>query len=148
MQLDAILNEAPPRGGLETFNSSPNYQRLLTVLIIEDERSLSHALEIRLRKSGFDVEAAFDGLSGLEKCRTLEPDLVLLDLCLPRMSGFKLLQTYQADTTIARVPVVIMTGNPDPDIARKVSKWGAERIFQKPVRQAKVVRAIEDILGA
>ena len=120
--------------------------RLSTVLLIEDNEDLNDSLAARLRASNFEVITALDGMSGFELIEDQEPDLVLLDIGLPRLNGFKLLHRLRMEPMLADTPIVVITGSPDPDLETKVMSWGVETVLYKPVSQRKVVRTIRDIL--
>src|SRR3990167_3996838 len=79
------------------------------VLIVDDDREIMDLLEAVVKKEGFKVEKAEDGLEAQNKARSLLPDLILLDLMLPKAGGFEILQALQADET-ADIPVVVLTG--------------------------------------
>ncbi|QDU69549.1 response regulator [Engelhardtia mirabilis] len=116
-----------------------NYQRLQTVLLIEDQEDLNRALATRLQWSGLNVESAFDGLTGLNKIETLDPDLILLDLCLPELHGFKLLHAIRHHSGLQQAPIIVLTGDTSPGIARRAARAGVRRVFRKPVSFGDVV---------
>jgi DNA-binding response OmpR family regulator len=83
------------------------------ILIVEDDHDIATALRDRLEMLGFEIETAYDGVSALERLEETQPDLMLLDLHLPRLSGFEVLEHMAARRTQASspydVPVIIMT---------------------------------------
>ncbi|OGY98147.1 MAG: hypothetical protein A3A43_00500 [Candidatus Liptonbacteria bacterium RIFCSPLOWO2_01_FULL_56_20] len=90
-----------------------------TILIIEDDRFLSSILKGRLEKEGYTVLQAFDGEEGLAALRNTKPDLILLDLIMPKVSGFEVLETIANDPELSRIPVVIASNlGQDSDIER------------------------------
>ena len=84
-------------------------QNLKKVLIIEDQASLSEIYKIRLQAAGCQVEQAFDGQTGLQRAKELRPDLILLDMMLPVMSGFDLLNNLRADPQLKQTEVVVLS---------------------------------------
>ena len=122
------------------------YRSTKTVLLIEDEVEISRSLAIRLTSEGFDVVTASDGVEGLEKIVVEEPDVVILDLRLPRMPGFKLLHHLRMTPGLMEVPIIILTGDPDPWVEEKARQWGIYRVYRKPTRPTKIVHAIRDLL--
>jgi DNA-binding response OmpR family regulator len=120
--------------------------RLSTVLLIEDNEDLNDSLAERLRCSNFRVLTALDGMTGLELIHDQEPDLVVLDIGLPRLNGYKLLHRIRMEPVLADTPIVVITGSPDPDLDAKVKAWGVETVLYKPVSQRRVVRTIRDVL--
>ncbi len=79
------------------------------ILIIEDDQFLSLILKGRLEKEGFAVAQAFDGQAGLDALKKEIPDLIILDLIMPRMSGFEFLEVLRTDPQFGNIPVVAAT---------------------------------------
>ena len=136
---EVLLEQQGPRQPL-------SYQRLETVLVVEDDPDLGHALETRLGKEGWNVSVAGDGQCGIEEVERLEPDIVLLDLGLPRMNGFRVLEEIRRSPLTDRVPIVVITGRSDPELERKMENWGVSAVFRKPVELAEVVEAVAEVL--
>ena len=95
------------------------------ILIVEDEEILLAALKEELLTGGYQVEGAGDGLEGLEKVKTFKPDLILLDLLMPKMDGMEMLQKLKADSEIRDVPVVILTNLSDYERISEALSLGA-----------------------
>lgn len=89
------------------------------ILIVEDERPLAHALELKLSHEGYETVVAFDGKDGLEKALTNTFDLILLDLILPEMDGFAVMAELRAKKI--KTPVVVLS-NLGQDEDRKKAK--------------------------
>jgi len=79
------------------------------VLIVDDDESVRELLEFIVKKEGFRIEKAADGEEALTKARAVNPDLILLDLMLPKYGGFEILRELQTDET-SGIPIVIITG--------------------------------------
>jgi DNA-binding response OmpR family regulator len=89
------------------------------VLIIDDDKLLRRACEIGLKKRGFDVLTAFDGEDGLRLARTELPDLILLDMLMPKLSGMDTLRALKKDDQTRQIPVVILSNSSiDSDMQR------------------------------
>lgn len=89
------------------------------ILLVEDDMFLRNLLTARLGREGFRVESATDGIEALEKIRALRPNLVLLDLILPRKNGFEVLQEIADDPQLASIPVIIISNlGQESDVAR------------------------------
>ena len=93
------------------------------ILIIEDEQTLIKALLETLKENGNITETATDGETGLQKIKEFKPDLVLLDLILPKMDGFTVLQKIREDEEIRNTKVIVLTNL--SDVADKVKELGA-----------------------
>ncbi|MDD5629125.1 MAG: response regulator, partial [Elusimicrobia bacterium] len=79
------------------------------IMVVDDDESVRDLLGFVIKKEGFRLEMAADGEEGLNKVQTLLPDLILLDLMLPRYGGFEVLRQLQTGET-AKIPIIIITG--------------------------------------
>jgi chemosensory pili system protein ChpA (sensor histidine kinase/response regulator) len=102
-----------------------------TVLLVEDDRFVRRACEAGLRQRGFTVVAAADGAEGLAAARTCHPDIVLLDLLLPKMSGVDLLRAMKADEATRGIPVVILSNSAREGDKQASLELGAAGYFVK-----------------
>lgn len=84
------------------------------ILIIEDDPFLGDVLVQKLSKEGFDILLSKDGKEGLERIKSVHPDLVLLDIILPSMNGYEILEEKQKDSAIKEVPVIIISNSGQP----------------------------------
>lgn len=108
-----------------------NNKTMSKVLIVEDDNMLSEMYAAKFKAEGFDVETAFDGEEGLIKAKAIKPDAILLDVIMPKLDGFGTLEALQADKTLSKIPVVMLTNlGQDEDIA-KGKKLGASDYFVK-----------------
>ncbi|MBI2217509.1 MAG: response regulator [Candidatus Rokubacteria bacterium] len=95
-----------------------------TILIIEDDRVLRRACEASLRRRGFTVLAVGDGEEGLRLARAERPDLVLLDLLMPRMTGVEVLRALRAAEETRDLPVIVLSNSSRPDDVQEVQALG------------------------
>ena len=105
------------------------------VLIVDDEKDIRDLLADIIRKEGFRVEIAADGEEALAKARTLSPDVMLLDLMLPKYGGFEILHDLQQEET-SNIPIIIMTGHYlDPSTADMIKMESNVLDFvEKPIK--------------
>ena len=105
------------------------------VLIVDDEKDIRDLLADIIRKEGFRVETAADGEEALTKARCLAPDVMLLDLMLPKYGGFEILHDLQQDET-ANIPIIIMTGHYlDPSTADMIRmESNVLNFVEKPIK--------------
>ena len=101
------------------------------VLLAEDDRFLRKAAETALKRHGFTVVAAVDGEEALRLARAAPPDLVLLDLIMPRMQGFEVLRALKADPATAPIPVVILSNLGQDGDMKQAMDAGAAGYFVK-----------------
>lgn len=79
------------------------------ILFIEDEHALQQTLGDLLRGEGYEMQSAFDGETGLQMVRSEKPDLILLDLILPKLHGFDVLKQVKEDTETRDIPLIVLT---------------------------------------
>lgn len=101
------------------------------ILFIEDEPTLQKTLGDVLEKEGFEIKTAFDGKEGLEKAKEFKPDLILLDLILPKMDGFAVLREFKKDESLKATPVIVLTNLEGTSDVEKVLELGATTYLVK-----------------
>ena len=102
-----------------------------SVLVVEDDRFLRRACEVSLRQRGYLVTSATDGEAGLQMARDLVPDLILLDLLMPKMSGIDVLTQLRADPVTAGIPVIILSNSSREEDKAHASRLGAAGYYVK-----------------
>jgi len=111
------------------------------VMIIEDDKFLSSLLKARLEKESFTVLQAFDGDEALKMLKTEVPSLIILDLIMPKINGFEVLQTISVSPQLDKVPVVILSNLAQDSDIQKAHDLGAKEYF------IKVKVSIDDLVG-
>ncbi len=101
------------------------------IMIIEDDPFLSSILKAKLEKDGFQVIQAFNGEEAMTKLRETSPGLVILDLIMPKMSGFEVLQAISIDPQLNKIPVVVVSNLGQQDDVAKAKGFGAIDYFIK-----------------
>ena len=102
------------------------------ILIVDDEPEICEALKIRIESSGYEVIAAKDGDEALKKIREMGPDLIVLDIMLPKMSGFKVCRMIKFDSRFKKIPVIMLTGKVEKEDKVLGMQSGAEEYITKP----------------
>jgi DNA-binding response OmpR family regulator len=113
-----------------------------TILVAEDQRAILNLIEFKLKNSGYNVVVVQDGLAALEKAKALLPDLILLDVMMPLMTGFEVLSELKKDTTTRAIPVIIITAQTREDDIIKGLNLGADDYILKPFSPNEVVARI------
>jgi DNA-binding response OmpR family regulator len=116
-----------------------------SILIVEDEKEIRDLLVHYLRKEGFQPLVARDGEEGISMARREKPDLVLLDILLPKMDGLELLRKIRADRSIGRTPVAMLTAKGDETDRIVGLELGADDYIPKPFSPREVVARIKAI---
>ena len=117
------------------------------ILFVEDEPTLQKELDEIFQQEGFKILSAFDGEEGLKLTREEMPDLILLDLILPKKDGFEVLKDLKADGKTKHIPVIVLTNLEGVDDVEKAIELGATTYLVKAnYKLEDVVRKIKDIL--
>lgn len=114
-----------------------------TILIIEDEEAIQGVVKAFLEDEGYNVVLASDGLEGMEKFREYHPDLILLDLMLPKMNGFSVCEAIRKES---QVPIIMLTALDDDDSQMKGFDALADDYITKPFSMPVVMKHIEAVL--
>lgn len=121
------------------------------VLVVDDEADVRDYLRMALEDSGFLVDTATDGLEALEAVRSAPPDLISLDLVMPRHSGARFHRELRRDRELSKIPVLIVTGHARDETGKadfeEMTMSGPGVYLEKPVRPATYVAAVRRLLG-
>ncbi len=96
------------------------------ILIVEDEEILLELLAKKLDQEGYKVLTATDGGKGLEKIKKEKPDLVLLDIVMPKMGGFEVMAKIQKDKELSKIPVIVISNSGQPVEIKRIQELGAK----------------------
>jgi two-component system, OmpR family, alkaline phosphatase synthesis response regulator PhoP len=116
------------------------------VLIIEDEPHIVLSLEYLLERDGYETATAADGERGLAMVRELRPDVVLLDLMLPRLNGYQVCQAIKSDPELAPIPVIILSAKGQEVEVLKGRSLGAAQYITKPFANAEILEAVRAVV--
>ena len=97
----------------------------VSVLFIEDDAAVAEMYRLKLELDGYTVTIAPDGEQGLKLARETPPDIVFLDIRLPRMDGFAVLEALRADAALGRIPVIILSNYGEAELVERGLKLGA-----------------------
>lgn len=118
------------------------------VLIIEDDLDLANVYSLKFEKEGYSTQVASDGMEGLKIAKDWHPDIILLDIMLPKKDGFEVLSELKAEEETKNIPVVMWTNLSDSEEARRAKELGADdylvKVFNMP---AEVVDKIKEKLA-
>lgn len=117
------------------------------ILIVEDEEALLKTMGEYLADEGFDVVSAMDGQAGLEMAQSENPDAILLDIILPKMDGFKVLEEIKKSENTKEIPVVLLTNLESmEDIQKAFEKGAAAYLIKADFKLEDVVGKIKELL--
>lgn len=117
------------------------------ILVVEDEAELTGAIQIRLEQAGYEVLIAYDGQEALEKARTENPDLIVLDLMLPKIDGYKVCRMLKFDEKYKKIPVVMLTARAQEKDENLGYEVGADAFITKPFKYQVLLAKIAELLG-
>jgi CheY-like chemotaxis protein len=118
------------------------------VLVIDDEAVLSHVLRVTLESHGHEVTTADDGSRGFASAQRQSPDAIVLDLMMPVMDGFAVLEALQSDERTATVPVVVLSAIGTDYAEQHCYRLGAKAYMRKPFQSDHLVGVLEDVIEA
>lgn len=101
------------------------------ILIVEDDEIILRALYLTFHEKNYTIATATDGESGLKITERLKPDLVLLDLIIPKMDGFSYLKNLKANPELKKIPVIVLSNLGDQENIEKAKSLGVEDYFVK-----------------
>jgi len=115
---------------------------MATILLIEDNEEFSALIQLKLLRDGYDVIMAFNGQTGLELAHSQKPDLILLDIMLPDIDGYDVLDLLRHDEATSQIPVIILTALAQRYNVRRGFELGADDFLTKPVTMDELSTAI------
>jgi DNA-binding response OmpR family regulator len=118
------------------------------VLVVDDEPDLIHILEFGLKAAGYQVDVAADGQEGLKKARETRPDIILLDLMLPKLDGYKVCRLLKFDERYRQIPIIIVSARTQEGDQALAKEMGANRFITKPYEFGEILAHIEALLKA
>lgn len=120
-----------------------------TILCIEDEEEMIELISLILARHNYNVLGAIGGQAGLDGVRKLKPDLILLDLMMPKIDGWELLQRVRADPGLQGIPVIVVTARANEiDRVFGLQIAGVEGYLTKPFGPQELVQCVERVLQA
>jgi CheY-like chemotaxis protein len=118
------------------------------ILIVEDDLHIIESLTFVLEREGFEVAAELDGEAALRRLRALAPDLVILDVMLPRLNGFEVLKQLRADPALRDLPVIVLTAKGQQQDRRMAEEIGVDGFMTKPFSNRDIVEAVRRVAAA
>ena len=117
------------------------------ILAVDDERHIVRLIQVNLERAGFQVVTAYDGPEALKKVEAEKPDLIVLDIMMPRMDGFEVLKRLKAKPETSEIPVIMLTAKAqDADVFRGWSS-GVSAYLTKPFNPIELVTFVKRIFS-
>lgn len=116
------------------------------ILVADDEHNIVKLVESRLKANGYDVITAYDGQEAFNKARSDQPDLIILDLMLPKMDGYKVCGLLKKDTNYSKIPVILFTARAQESDKAIGLEMGADAYIIKPFESEILLGKIKELL--
>ncbi len=115
------------------------------ILLVDDEVDLVETVKFRLQINDYDVITAFDGEEGFRKAKSENPDLIILDLRLPKMNGWEICSKLKKDPQYRDIPILLFTASVNED--EEYLKLGADDCLRKPFEPAELLKQLQRLLN-
>ncbi len=116
------------------------------ILLVDDEPQIVEMAKMRLEAGGYGVITAYDGKEGLEKARKEKPDLIILDLMLPKIDGYKICRMLKFDAEYGKIPIILFTARVQAEDRKLGEEVGADAYITKPFDGQVLLAKIEELL--
>jgi DNA-binding response OmpR family regulator len=118
------------------------------VLVVDDDEVIRQLIAVNLQLEGFDVETAVDGQDCLDKVTTIEPDVITLDVMMPRLDGWVTAMELRKNPDTSHVKVVLITARAQDDDRNRGTQIGVDAYLTKPFDPAEMIRIVRELAGA
>jgi DNA-binding response OmpR family regulator len=118
------------------------------ILIVDDDEDIVETTQFSLKARGYNCIVAFDGLSALKLAKTSNPDLIVLDIMLPKLDGFKVARLLKFDTAYRHIPIIMLTAKALAQDRKLGEEAGADVYLTKPFDMAELLEIVGRYLGA
>ena len=115
------------------------------VLVVDDERHIVRLVQVNLERQGYEVLTAYDGVECLEKAKAEKPDLIILDVMMPRMDGFEALQRLKSDPETNQIPVIMLTARAQDRDVLQGYQYGAALYLTKPFSPLELISLVKRV---
>src|SRR6202042_3003667 len=123
-------------------------QALGRVLVVDDDEVIRQLIAVNLQLEGFDVETAVDGQDCLDKVVTIDPDVITLDVMMPRLDGWVTAMELRKNPDTSHVKVVLITARAQDDDRNRGHQIGVDAYLTKPFDPAEMIRVVRELAGA
>jgi len=119
---------------------------MTTILVVEDHPVMRPTLRDLLKLEGYEVITAVNGLDAIDKLRDKPVELVITDFMMPKMDGLTLLKFLRSDDRYAHLPILLFTGNANPEVRNQAMDAGADEFLIRPITVQELFNTIERLI--
>jgi len=134
-------------GKIKEIIKKVNFQRQQVIMVVDDSETIRSVVQNGLETNGYQTIAAENGQQALDLLRNIKPDLILSDIDMPVMNGFKFREIVQSDDAFSSIPFVVMSANSDRAYMKRMLKYGASAYICKPFNVDQLVIMVEKTLS-
>ncbi|MFO7819689.1 MAG: response regulator [Halanaerobacter sp.] len=116
------------------------------ILLVEDNKNIARVLKICLKNAGYEVKWVANGTEAVDEAFNLKPDLILLDLKIPKLNGFLVCETLQDEEATSEIPIVILSAKAEEEDMQRAYDLGASDYMIKPIEPQELLAKIEEYL--
>ena len=116
------------------------------ILIVDEEKDILEFLSYNLKKEGFSIYTASDGLEGLEKTKKIKPDLIIVDLMMPKMNGIEMCENIRNDKKLSNVIILFLTARSEDYTQIAALDSGADDFIKKPIKPKLLISKVKSIM--
>ena len=127
--------------------SNPSTSSKAKIVVADDDLDLCELLEMKLRQSNYDVVTAMDGLQALKVVRAVQPNLVILDIMMPLMTGMEVLRQLKAESATAHIPIILMTAKRQETDVNSGFALGVVDYIVKPFNLKYLVLQVQSVIS-
>jgi chemosensory pili system protein ChpA (sensor histidine kinase/response regulator) len=146
MRASVAAGELPDSAGTEQIPQLPEVRRKTLIMVVDDSITMRKVTTRVLERAEMDVVTAKDGLDAVEKLQDSVPDLMLLDIEMPRMDGYELATYMRNDARLKGVPIIMVTSRTGEKHRQRALEIGVERYLGKPYQEADLLRQVQETL--
>jgi two-component system alkaline phosphatase synthesis response regulator PhoP len=115
------------------------------ILVVDDEKHIVRLVEVNLQRAGYEVVTAYDGVQALEVVKREKPDMIVLDVMMPRMNGFEVLKNLKASPETQEIPVIMLTAKAQDQDIFKGWQSGVDSYLTKPFNPMELLTFVKRI---
>jgi chemosensory pili system protein ChpA (sensor histidine kinase/response regulator) len=146
MRASVAAGELPEAAAIEQVPQAPEVRRKTLIMVVDDSITMRKVTTRVLERAEMDVVTAKDGLDAVEKLQDSVPDLMLLDIEMPRMDGYELATYMRNDARLKGVPIIMVTSRTGEKHRQRALEIGVERYLGKPYQEADLLRQVQETL--